>query len=167
MNMKTCFKCKRDLDESRFYAHPMMADGLLGKCKDCTKKDSLEVRAKRIEYYREYDRERGITKKRRDAVKAHHKKKKNESPDEYREKRRIVNANYRKRYRGKSLAQCSARRAVASGKIKKLPCFVCGKKRDVEAHHEDYSKPLEVVWLCPKHHAEHHRKIRAEKRKGV
>lgn len=37
------------------------------------------------------------------------------------------------------------------GKIQRGPCAVCGEE-SVEAHHEDYSKPLEVVWLCRRHH---------------
>jgi len=48
-------------------------------------------------------------------------------------------------------------RAIRSGKLKRQPCEVCGTLK-VVAHHEDYSKPLEVNWLCRKHHNEHHRK---------
>lgn len=40
---------------------------------------------------------------------------------------------------------------VKRGKVKKQPCEVCGKTK-VEAHHPDYSKPLEVRWLCQRHH---------------
>jgi hypothetical protein len=36
------------------------------------------------------------------------------------------------------------------------PCEVCGGKK-VEAHHDDYDKPLTVRWMCPKHHKEWHR----------
>ena len=37
------------------------------------------------------------------------------------------------------------------------PCEVCGAEKS-EAHHDDYEKPLEVRWLCRKHHREHHAK---------
>lgn len=47
------------------------------------------------------------------------------------------------------------RRAVERGKLKKLPCQVCGAV-EVEAHHHDYDKPLDVVWLCTEHHRELH-----------
>jgi hypothetical protein len=43
---------------------------------------------------------------------------------------------------------------VKRGKLKKLPCRVCGKPS--EAHHADYSKPLKVDWLCRKHHLTFH-----------
>lgn len=44
--------------------------------------------------------------------------------------------------------------ALHAGKITRQPCQVCGSTQRVEAHHEDYSKPLEVEWLCRKHHLE-------------
>ena len=40
-------------------------------------------------------------------------------------------------------------------KIKQRPCEVCGDENS-QAHHYDYNKPLDVMWLCPKHHAEWH-----------
>lgn len=49
-------------------------------------------------------------------------------------------------------------RAVRSGRIEKKCCFICGNLNSV-AHHEDYSKPLDVVWLCRPHHAERHRQM--------
>jgi hypothetical protein len=38
------------------------------------------------------------------------------------------------------------------------PCEVCGAL-SAEAHHKDYSRPLDVVWLCRKHHMELHRRV--------
>ena len=37
-------------------------------------------------------------------------------------------------------------------------CFECGIKCKPDGHHEDYSKPLEVIWLCRPCHKERHRK---------
>lgn len=47
--------------------------------------------------------------------------------------------------------------AIRYGKLKSLPCQNCGLTVGIRAHHDDYLKPLEVRWLCPKHHAEWHR----------
>jgi len=47
-------------------------------------------------------------------------------------------------------------KALKNGSLKKQPCAVCGTTDEVHAHHGDYSRPLDVVWLCPNHHAEKH-----------
>lgn len=46
--------------------------------------------------------------------------------------------------------------AVKSGRLTKSPCERCGAVT-VHAHHEDYGAPLDIVWLCPEHHAMRHR----------
>ena len=46
---------------------------------------------------------------------------------------------------------------IKDGKIKKKNCLICGIK-EVIAHHEDYSNPFNVIWLCEKHHKEYHEK---------
>lgn len=38
--------------------------------------------------------------------------------------------------------------------IPKGPCAVCGSTDNIEAHHEDYRYPLDVVWLCHEHHVD-------------
>ena len=38
-------------------------------------------------------------------------------------------------------------------------CSKCGAEGRIEAHHADYNKPLEVVWLCRIHHVEAHRVV--------
>lgn len=39
-----------------------------------------------------------------------------------------------------------------------LPCIICGKM-PTHGHHSDYTKPLKVVYLCPLHHKQVHRKV--------
>ncbi len=51
--------------------------------------------------------------------------------------------------------------ALRAGKITRMPCMVCGDEKS-ETHHPDYSKPLEVMWLCKKDHATMHEGIRVE-----
>lgn len=55
----------------------------------------------------------------------------------------------------------AVRNAVAVGDLKRMPCRVCGAKK-AEAHHEDYDRPLDVVWLCRAHHKERHVHLRKE-----
>lgn len=43
--------------------------------------------------------------------------------------------------------------ALRNKTLIKQPCEKCGCEKS-EAHHEDYSKPLEINWLCKKHHVE-------------
>jgi len=61
----------------------------------------------------------------------------------------------KKRYTEKNELQVKARailnNAVRDGRLKKQTCAIC-KDENSEAHHKDYTKPLEVVWLCKTHH---------------
>lgn len=43
-------------------------------------------------------------------------------------------------------------------------CMSCGSDARLDAHHSDYTKPLEIAWLCNPCHRAEHRRIRAEKR---
>jgi hypothetical protein len=61
--------------------------------------------------------------------------------------------------KGHAHARNMAARAIRSGKLKRLPCEVCGNLKS-HAHHDDYSKPLDVRFLCDPHHREHHLAIR-------
>lgn len=62
----------------------------------------------------------------------------------------------------KNFARQTVRAALRAGVIEKLPCSVCGTQEKVEAHHEDYLKPIDVIWLCSFHHKEHHRLNKTE-----
>ena len=131
--MKKCFKCNTEKSLSDFYKHPMMKDGHLNKCKQCTKKDVVINRAKNVDYYRQYDRERG-----------------NRQTKNY-------NDEYKARYPKKIAAQRKVAYNVKRGYMTAKPCEVCGEEKTV-AHHDDYSKPLDVRWLCQAHHVQWHKK---------
>lgn len=51
-----------------------------------------------------------------------------------------------------------ANNATRRGHIEPQPCEVCGAER-AEKHHDDYSKPLEIRWLCRQHHVDHHARM--------
>jgi hypothetical protein len=46
--------------------------------------------------------------------------------------------------------------ALKNGELVRQPCEVCGGTLNIHAHHDDYQKPLEVRWLCSRHHLRHH-----------
>lgn len=62
----------------------------------------------------------------------------------------------RKRHPEKWQARNAVANAIRDGRLEKQPCEVCGSTK-VEAHHMDYSLPLEVRWFCAAHHGDHHR----------
>ena len=61
-------------------------------------------------------------------------------------------------YRGKrTKVYNDVRHAIERGELTPQPCENCGEK--AEAHHDDYSKPLDVRWLCRPCHAIEHRRF--------
>ena len=135
--MKTCCQCGEEKELTSFYKHKAMGDGHLGKCKDCAKSDVRQHRRDN-DSVREYDRRR------------------------YKEQphRKINGAANAKRWAEKNpikyKAQNAVSNAVRDGRLKKMPCEECGTTEHVHGHHDDYSKPLDVRWLCALHHHRHH-----------
>lgn len=61
----------------------------------------------------------------------------------------------------KRKARNKIKNLIARGVVTRKPCEVCGES-ETHAHHDDYSKPLDVRFLCPRHHAEIHRTANTE-----
>jgi len=57
-------------------------------------------------------------------------------------------------------ARGAAQAALKSGRLTRKPCEACGGPEKAHMHHEDYSKPLKVKWLCRRCHVAEHAKIR-------
>ncbi len=55
-------------------------------------------------------------------------------------------------------AHAEVKKALAKGILTKQPCVVCGSLKSI-AHHEDYDKPLDVVWYCQSHHRLRHSEL--------
>lgn len=72
-------------------------------------------------------------------------------------------SEWAKRNREKTRAHYAVHRALKSGELVRQPCAVCSSP-DSESHHPDYSRPLEVVWLCRPHHVAVHVELNAAKR---
>jgi hypothetical protein len=73
------------------------------------------------------------------------------SENAYRYKKKQVN-----KYPKKERARKKVYDAIRFENLVRKPCEVCGEEK-AQAHHEDYDKPLEVNWLCRKHHREYHK----------
>ncbi|MEQ1945174.1 hypothetical protein ABMA32_22405 [Mesorhizobium sp. VNQ89] len=58
-------------------------------------------------------------------------------------------------------AQRALRSALKMGMLHPEPCCVCGVE-PAEAHHPDYDRPMDVVWLCRKHHKAEHARLKCE-----
>lgn len=146
MELKHCFKCGADKPRTEFYRHPQMADGLLGKCKGCTKLD-MRVDRRTNPRVREYDRRRALLPHRQAL-------------------RNRVTREWRSEHPQYWLAEQIANNAQRDGKLHKPACCEgCGLPKRLEKHHPDYSQPLLVVWLCKPCHAiadKIRRKIEAE-----
>lgn len=150
---KTCKWCNETKDlHLHFYKKEKMKGGYLNKCIECVKLYERE-RGKKP-HVREYDRRRYHTNPER--------KLKNQlsfknwalkNPEKVAESK----LNWIKRNPEKRKAHIMVWSALRSGKLIKKPCEVCGKQK-VQAHHSDYTKPLEVQWLCTEHHAREHQK---------
>lgn len=113
-------------------------------------KNSFENHEQYLEYYRQYRFE--------------HREKLRKYNRKYNKKWRKNNGyhnevNSKKRYPEKVAARRLLYYAIKNKLVKKKPCEVCFSMKS-QAHHDDYTKPLNVIWLCPLHHKDKHRKVK-------
>lgn len=121
MDTKTCTKCRETKPLGEFY-------GRSASCKVCT---CARVAAHRKANHAKvcaYDRERSKRPERKAKASSYQRAMTARNPE--RKKARTAVSN-----------------AVRDGRLRRKPCMYCGKLR-VHGHHHDYSKPLEVEWVC-------------------
>jgi hypothetical protein len=139
--VKYCRWCKKEksLDDD-FYLHPKMKDGHLNKCKECVKEAVRSDYRAHLDAHKKHELERNKTPARRKNQTKYCKRARRKYPERYKAHTAVANA-------------------LRNGLFKRMPCEGCGNP-DSQAHHDDYSKPLEVRWLCKSHHDEVHREMR-------
>jgi hypothetical protein len=121
-------------------------------CRDCFRKRWRENRRKR--------KDNGTLKVTK-MSKEYYSKKNKEWSLNNKDKVRKYALEAKKRNPQKAKARMLLNSAVKSGKILKMNCQICNLPYS-EAHHTNYEKPLEVIWLCRKHHIEQHKKEATE-----
>jgi len=182
--MKKCKICEVEKEESEFFKKRDI--GLEGSCKQCRKNKLKERISLNPEFYREKERVRAVNRRktedwknwRKDHQNRNREKISKEATEKYNkdknilEKQKIWRSNngdklklYNKKNREKFPLKAAARsflNAAIKGNILKRPenCSICFKECKAEAHHEDYLKPLEVIWVCRSCHGKKHRKIK-------
>lgn len=124
-----CRGCLEDKKASAFYVSNQ------SKCKECVKTTARANRLAKIDYYRQYDKQRASQP---------HRKANNFKQSQ----------SWRKEFPNRRRAHSLVQHALRSGKLQRQPCWVCGAH--AVAHHPDYDRPLDVVWLCQAHHKQAH-----------
>lgn len=157
MQQKRCFKCGVTQPLDAFYKHSKMADGHLGKCKACTKIDS------RASYYADPDAANERVRLRNanhpEKLKAYYQR------PEVKARKTETRARSAMRHPERRAAVYSVRLELMTGRMKAWPvCALPECASKPEAHHPDYSRTLDVVWLCKHHHTQAHSLVRKTQR---
>lgn len=140
--MKDCSVCGTNKPAGAFQVRKASKDGRTAACREC-----LHERD-RIRFTKERDSRREWSRRYYHGI-----------------GRQVVldaGRRWRMANQDKRAAHVITGNAIRRGQLVKAPCEVCGST-DVHAHHDDYGQPLIVRWLCPMHHAEHHRTLKGTK----
>ena len=180
--LKKCSHCKEYKPLKMFCKNKRTKDGFHFICKKCASayhknyrdknKEKLlnyhkawedgkeeEIKKYKATYYKE-NKERLSAQAR--IYNSAHREQINERARKYRqtnrEKATEWTSAYRKRYPEKYRAHLLVQYALRAGEMSRQPCEVCGIEK-TEAHHDNYNRPLDVRWLCHKHHMKIHTQV--------
>lgn len=143
----TCKVCGVTSDDAEFYS------GVNTRCKECHKAKVRENREAKSDYYREYDAYRYQNDPR---VRARHRRyaKTDAGKASLTEARKKWHENNAE----KRAAHVILGNAVRDKRVDKPDtCSRCGAGGRIDGHHADYTRPLDVVWLCRSCHVAEHR----------
>lgn len=181
--MKKCKTCGIEKEETEFFRKRKTS--LEGSCKKCKRQKVLDKLALNPQKYREKERIRSEQRRKTDEWKEwrkdyqkrkrqdisrksleyyHSTPKVKEKQVVWRNKNRDKYRRYLRKYNEYNPLKRRAQRVlnyhVNKGNMTRPDiCFECKENCKAEAHHADYTKPLDVIWLCRKCHCAKHRNI--------
>lgn len=166
--MKICIQCgeTKPAEEFRIRLTRSKGCGFHTRCADCRKANRIKYAAthreihveKQREYYREHKEElkgykREYYLKNRAKFLAYHKV----YYQKHREEILAQARNYKNKNREKFRARDLVKSAITTGKlIRSKICEFCTCKAYTDAHHSDYTQPLNVLWFCKSCHKKLH-----------
>jgi ribosomal protein S27AE len=136
---KVCKQCGERKELPEYYRRSATADGYFGKCKVCVSADARARRQNPLVRDRLLAQDREAHRKWREA-----------NPFKVAEGVRQYQRNNKEKVRAWNMV---ARNLEAPD-----ACSECGSTSRIHAHHDDYSRPLDVRWLCSACHKQHHAK---------
>lgn len=150
---KVCTSCaeSKPIDDFYFHRRKNRNPYRVSVCKACHHQMTQAWRSKHVDAARTSNR--NYAERNADKIAAKSRRQRELIPE--------IVAGWKERYRQNNPQKIRAKNIVsaakASGKLVPGNCADCGNLK-TEAHHEDYSKPLEVIWLCHRCHMKRHRK---------
>ena len=147
--MKICRKCKQEKEDDQFYSY------CLTRCKQCKVKYALKYQKDNPEKVKQYERKRTQTKAlyQSNYYKEWYAKHGRKRADNYLD----IIIFWRKNNPEKIKVMDKVYYLVKKGLINRpLECSICGRKARIYAHHEDYTKPFEIIWVCGSCHKNIH-----------
>lgn len=136
-----CPTCGLTLNAAGFYKDKRTSNGLTSQCKRCHTEGNIRTRdaSKACDTNRRYMR----AARERD-------------PEKFRARERI--AARKRPWTIQREARYQLNLAIRRREVQKpILCQRCEKARKLTAHHDDYTKPLDVRWLCYECHGLEHR----------
>jgi hypothetical protein len=130
---RRCKECKRVYDRERYLA----------------KKDEIDARMRE---YGKTDRGREVNRRASNQYRATNRERARQRTNDWYTRTKEDETKYAELLKRKQ-AHNAVAYALKTGKLTKGVCEVCGDP-NVEAHHDDYDKKLDVRWLCIRHHGE-------------
>lgn len=185
--MRKCSRCEVEKEEWEYTERKNRKTGFNGVCKVCVNIRRKEAKIKNPEIYKKsrkewYQKNREKQLEKQKIWQKVNSEKINEKQRKWYAKNRqilIEKRNLRTTdeqrnrwnekqknksdYRIKHLSRCILNQYILKGRIvKPEKCQICGKNEKLDAHHSDYSKPLEVTWTCRVCHRALHRRLKKE-----